>query len=90
MNGIPASTTEHPKGRVLHEIPEFQAVAHGLLMTPLDIQFLRAFRMRKSEEGGPRPLMLILSSDEQAGSVVEKKVKLKQTRDVFSTGLPRI
>ncbi|BHF78913.1 hypothetical protein SprV_0602203000 [Sparganum proliferum] len=94
IQDLSESSASIPRERVAAELEQFQKLLNEMLQ-PKDVTVLKAFRLdsrtNAAPQTRPRPLKIVLGSNEQAKLIVFRRFRLKHSHKgvfFFSAGLP--
>nr|VZI18907.1 unnamed protein product [Spirometra erinaceieuropaei] len=83
IQGLPESSASTPKERVAANLEQFQKLLNEMLQPTEDVTVLKAFRLGSrttaAPQTRPRPLKLVLGSNEQANLILSRRFRLKHS-----------
>ncbi|BHF63434.1 hypothetical protein SprV_0200642600 [Sparganum proliferum] len=83
IQGLPQSSTSTPRERVAADYEQFQKLLNDMLQPTEDVTVLKAFRLGSrttaDPQKRPRPLKIVLGSNEQAKLILSRRFRLKHS-----------
>nr|VZI16801.1 unnamed protein product [Spirometra erinaceieuropaei] len=93
IQGLPESSVSTPRERVAADLEQFQKLLNEMLQPTEDVTVLKTFRLGSrttaAPQTRPRPLKLVLGSNEQTKLILSRRFRLKHSHKgvFFSAGL---
>nr|VZI46053.1 unnamed protein product [Spirometra erinaceieuropaei] len=93
IQGLPESSASTRRGRVAADLEQFQKLLNEMLQPTEDVTVLKAFRLGSRtnfvRQTRPRPLKIVLGSNEQAKLILSRRFRLKHSHNgvFFAAGL---
>nr|VZI54263.1 unnamed protein product [Spirometra erinaceieuropaei] len=83
IQGLPESSANTPRERVAADLEQFQKLLNEMLQPTEDVTVLKAFRLGSrttaAPQTRPRPLKLVLGSNEQTKLILSRRFRLKHS-----------
>ncbi|BHF57396.1 hypothetical protein SprV_0100033700 [Sparganum proliferum] len=85
IQGLPESSASTPRERVAADLEQFQKLLNEMLQPTEDVTVLKAFRLGSrttaAPQTRPRPLKIVLGSNEQAKQILSRRFRSKHSHD---------
>ncbi|BHF69550.1 hypothetical protein SprV_0301259600 [Sparganum proliferum] len=83
IQGLPESSASNPRERVAADLEQFQKLLNEMPQPTEAITVLKAFRLGDRTNAAPRPLKIVLGSNEQAKPILSRRFRLKHSQKSY-------